>query len=249
MNLPKNFDQLNERRHALIDRKYSSNQGLSPAEEKELAELQEIAGQVRDALTPPLRPDIQATIDALKDPAKLEAIMRLPYKDVEEIPFHIMPGRYFHAMFYYPTPPSPDHLLGGNVTGLVWRLEDEPDSWRVVYRFRYYANLKEIDSLDSGDHFSWYTMHCPGAPPDHILEIMREMFTRLRDVAYSDGVTPNEPDEWSVLKVDGNYEKFYAAAGAADLPWLHIKRITPEEYEKRTGKKAPTLDEHGQLKS
>ena len=74
MNLPKNFDQLNERRHALIDRKYSSNQGLSPAEEKELAELQEIAGQVRDALTPPLRPDIQATIDALKDPAKLEAI-------------------------------------------------------------------------------------------------------------------------------------------------------------------------------
>jgi hypothetical protein len=184
-------------------------------------------------------PEIQETIEAMKNPAKLEAIKRLPYRKVDEIPFRIEPGRYFYAMFYYPFPPSTEHLLGGNITGLIWHLDDEPESWRVSYRFRYYKS-RAIDSEESGDTFSWYRIHTPGAPPDKILEIMQATFTAMRPLAFGN-VTPNEPDKWEVLKIEGDSTKYFKIAYERNLHWLHVRHITPEQYEQLTGEKPPTV--------
>jgi hypothetical protein len=54
-----NFDEVNKRRLQLIEKKYAD--GLSEQEHSELESLQEIAGQVRDALTPSFE-DIQRTV-------------------------------------------------------------------------------------------------------------------------------------------------------------------------------------------
>jgi len=78
------------------------------------------------------------------------------FKPVQEAPFLIEEGRFFHTMLYLPFPGTPENLLGGNVTALLWRLNDEPDSWRMTYRFRRYNSA---DPNDKRDHWSWYIIH------------------------------------------------------------------------------------------
>ena len=57
------FDALNARRGDLIRQKFAG--AVTEDEAKEFEALQEIAGQVRDANTPPLAPELQKTMDDL----------------------------------------------------------------------------------------------------------------------------------------------------------------------------------------
>jgi len=51
--IPENWDELNARRCDLIQKKHLGG-GLNHEEELEFKSLQELAGKIRDALTPPL---------------------------------------------------------------------------------------------------------------------------------------------------------------------------------------------------
>lgn len=165
------------------------------------------------------------------------------YKDIEEIPFQIMPGRYFHAMIYLPVPPSEDHIMGGNLNGLIWRLEDEPESWRVVYRFRWYKSTR-IESEESGDDFHWHRIHVWNITPDKILTDLKTLFTMWRKTVYGDLKPANEPDLIDTLEIKGDWRALYKAASEQNKPWLHVRKVaemTPEQYEAITGEKFPGL--------
>src|SRR5437868_3676567 len=93
------------------------------------------------------------------------------FKPCKETPFLFEEGRWYHSMFYMPIPSNPGFILGGNVTGLLWRLDDEPKSWRLTYRFRYYNSA---DPCDRRDKWHWYVLHVPQG--NHSLDEIANMF-------------------------------------------------------------------------
>lgn len=100
--LPLNWDDLNYRRHELID-KQTTQLKLTAAEEKELAELQEVAGKVRDAFTP----DFPRTRISMTMP--LDAMLRLKVKfeqDPEGVKKYFREQGFDIEQILFPSPES-----------------------------------------------------------------------------------------------------------------------------------------------
>ena len=95
------------------------------------------------------------------------------------------------------------------------------------YRFRYYNSM---DVQDKKDRRSWYTVHDVGPEsevPVKLLEASRMMF-ELRNTIYE--TSPNEPDEFDVLMIQGNCDKVIKMAMEGKKPWLNVEK----RYQGRT---------------
>lgn len=146
--------------------------------------------------------------------------MKPEFKPCKETPFLVEPGRFFHSMFYVQIPSSPDHLLGGNVTALLWRLDDEPNSWRITYRYRYYNSP---DPHDKKDAWSWYVIHIPGkpdAPPQEFANRFKQVISYAIRFFFKDSPDLSESN-FDTLTILGNSERFFEVIQKEKPFWIH----------------------------
>lgn len=144
------------------------------------------------------------------------------FKPCEETPFLFKEGRYYHSMFYMQIPKCEDYLLGGNVCGLLWRLDDEPSSWRLTYRYRYYNSP---DPHDKRDKWSWYGLHIPesGKKPSDIVTLFQGV------IGYAARMSFRESEDldtgFDTVVIEGDSERALEILFAQRKDWLHFGSI------------------------
>jgi hypothetical protein len=69
--------------------------------------------------------------------------------------FVFMPGRYYIAIWFVNLPHPGKYGHGGDVNGLLWRKDGEPNIYYFKYRFRYY---KSDQIWDGRDEKVWYLL-------------------------------------------------------------------------------------------
>lgn len=144
----------------------------------------------------------------------------------ETVPFIFDEGRTYHSMWYFPIPPTEDNLLGGNTCGLIWKFDDE-DHWRLTYRMRYY-NSRDVH--DQNDRKSWYNMSFkPIVTPELLLPMCRSFFVVGIPAVYGKDVTPDEPNTFDVLMLEGDHRKALEVVKASGKHWLNVSNGTPRQ--------------------
>lgn len=150
--------------------------------------------------------------------------MTTQFKPAKETPFVIETGKFYHTIFYMDFPPMEDHILGGNVTGLLWRFEDEPNAWRISYRFRYYKGT-QINANESKDEFSWYSMHIDGTriPADRVIEKFISVLTMASVMQFQTDVQVHR------LVIMGDDQRFLHIVQNEPPFWMHPRPAEPHE--------------------
>jgi hypothetical protein len=148
------------------------------------------------------------------------------FKPCEETPFLIEEGRWYHSMFYMDLPKTEDHLLGGNVTGLLWRLEDEPASWRLTYRFRYYNSPDPNDRKDRWVRWVWYVIRPnekPETPPEELAERFKQLISYAARMFFKG--RPDLDPQFHTLTVLGDRDRFFEEVQKQKPFWMHFGGI------------------------
>ena len=125
------------------------------------------------------------------------------------------PGRYYLAMFIVPFAAGTMSLeYGGDITGLLWRYENEPGTWHLISRTRRYIDAS--GSPDALDKKSWFHVQFTGD----------EAFAdkKLKDLLKTWEARSGTSD---TFEIRGDAEKWFQLVKDGKLPdWLHAKFVT-----------------------
>jgi hypothetical protein len=131
----------------------------------------------------------------------------------------IAEGYYYNCMFFQELPPELTEFgKGGNVCGILFRKDDEPDHWIVRYRVRHYMDGR---TFEHDDKVEWqqFSRICPETEArdcvNEWLKIGKEQFN-LKDFEF--------------IEVHGDVTQFLAAGLKANKPWFQM-RITGQKPE------------------
>ena len=136
------------------------------------------------------------------------------FKKVPEVPFPMHSSVYIHSMIYVDVPQSEEHLLGGNVTAMLWREQDEPRSWRLTYRFRYNNSL---DPADRRDTKNWYVGHITSDEPDKIVSAFKNTIQMSALLHFK-----QQPALAEVWEINGDTDKFVQMLQTNPPQWMHV---------------------------
>lgn len=142
----------------------------------------------------------------------------------------IKPGRYYLFQFFINVTPECHPPNGGDLMGIVWREEDQPTTWNMDYRHRYYEDDKV---WGSEDRKSWYECRGLEMPEAEVLEKIKTVVEMWGHLGGS------EPD---YFMIQGNSEKWFELMRANPPPWMHVKAVdlppgTTEEEMREMAKK------------
>lgn len=128
-------------------------------------------------------------------------------------PFMLVPGRWYAAMWSVGIPDQVSrHGKGGDITLMVWRKDDEPRCWHILYRFRHYKNEKVWSGEDTK---KWYKLVAENNTQE---EAEAGVVAMLSTVSLMSG----KPLE--CLRLNGSSEVFFRLAQSGQLPdWLHMQ--------------------------
>lgn len=167
---------------------------------------------------------------------ELDALVKSDPLAVDDLRIHssvpLLPGRWYSRMFFLKVPPGgfmgPQ---GGDITGCLYRRDDDLEKWFMPHRFRYYAGERVWDGKDRK---SFYTTSFKGTEYD-ALEGMRKWLSVVASV--SRGVV----DE---LVIEGNNEKVYSLiADETTRPcWVHVAH-TKQTPGQSVGEEIRTTEE------
>jgi hypothetical protein len=116
--------------------------------------------------------------------------------------FVAVPGRYYSVEL--PPAPSLDFPLGGLVTWLIDRPEQEPTRWRLTFQIRKYASTAPISAWDGQDRAKWSRIEVD-APEDEVVRKAEALVNYLSGMIGL--VLAIEPSATHTLFVRGNWQK------------------------------------------
>ena len=140
--------------------------------------------------------------------------------------FACVPGRYFLMMFLLPLPKKVFPAHGGDITGLLWRLEREPNTWQVTLRLRSY--IDDSGDPEAPDEKRWSHRTLPGAFDELqaeglVIELLVELAAGLTRVT---GLKALAID---AFPIKGDHRAFFDLVKKGALPpWLHIVGQAPD---------------------
>jgi len=130
-------------------------------------------------------------------------------------------GRYYLCMFYIDFPKAMTAECaphGGNITGQIWRFENEPMNWHMTYRFRYYAD----DSGDPNhpeDQRSWYYANVPNQSEAEALQGI-DRFCKT--------VSSLDSARYDILEIRGTVDRCFEIMQGELPEWLHMTKVMQE---------------------
>lgn len=136
-----------------------------------------------------------------------------------------IPGRYYSRMFFFNFPKWENPPHGGDVTGYLWRRDDDPRTWFLRWRFRYYAGGRIFDGKDTKN---WY--RCEIKEENEALVVAKAMsgFGLIANV-----LADQKLEEFII---QGDYQKaINLMQNELTRPkWMHMKIMPAEEVAKGT---------------
>lgn len=136
----------------------------------------------------------------------------------------LIPGRYYSRFFFFNFPKDVNPPYGGDVTGFLWCRQDDPRTWYLLWRFRYYAGKR----LWSGeDRRSWYGSTLKDMDEAQAAEKIVMGFGLISMVA---------EQKMDVFVIEGDHDR--ASRLMADpltRPfWMHMNAMPTDEFDKGT---------------
>lgn len=137
--------------------------------------------------------------------------------------FVITEGRYYSFMWFIKLP----HALskfgkGGDINGMLWRKDEDPNRWFIQFRFRHYVDKA---AFDSGDVKHWYFGPANGQTEEDARAEAEEVFKTACEMAPAFGVPPLKID---YLEIHGDNEKFYQVVQENPPYWMHCQQVVQE---------------------
>lgn len=140
--------------------------------------------------------------------------------------FVIAEGRYYSLQFFIGLPPKLSCFgKGGDITGMVWRMDSNPGEWFLQYRFRYYRDSK---AFDSADEKHWYFLTLEGKEEGEILSEINEILSTIAQHATNPRFGCDKPLTVHRMEIHGGAEKFYEIIQKNPPFWLHQQQVVAE---------------------
>lgn len=137
--------------------------------------------------------------------------------------FVIIKGRYYAFMFFIKLP---CHLSrfgkGGDINGLLWKLDEEPDKWTFQFRFRQYLDSQ---AFDSNDEKTWYAVEITAGDETTARDKAEEAIRLMVEGA---GVGFNAELTVERLEIKGDNDKFAQAVEEQKPSWMHTQQMVQE---------------------
>lgn len=137
--------------------------------------------------------------------------------------FVIVPTRYYLGMWFIelPEPLCRYGAKAGDVTMLVFRKLDEPTTWCLKYRHRYYLGPDPGNPYSGDDRRSWYWGTITDITEEELDRKMPEMIEGLRKGGAEISGIVLEPADFLPLRCTG--DKAGEIMRNANKHWLHSR--------------------------
>lgn len=139
-------------------------------------------------------------------------------------------GRHYHGMVMLPFVAMPGSGHGGDVTGMLWRYDADPEEWVFTYRFRYYAG-KNNNAWDERDRKTWYAVKGSGAEQE-MADKAKAAMTSIALVGMMLFKAVPLPAEWFIIS--GDSEKAYDLLQKNPPSWMHGRTIDVNDKRQPT---------------
>lgn len=130
--------------------------------------------------------------------------------------FLFLEGRYYAYMFCVKLPPElSKYNRGADVTGLLWRQQDNEREWTYQFRFRQY---KSDHAWNSGDERTWSVVKMHNKTESEADKMVQESIEIMKVTAKQFGVNDLNVDK---LPIYGDCAKAMDKMNNNPPSWLH----------------------------
>lgn len=139
--------------------------------------------------------------------------------------FVICEGRYFSCMFFVELPgPISAFQQGGDVDGMVWRKNEEPEHWIMQFRFRHYRDKQAWNSKDT-KRWYWVDLKDHAKTEEEAREQARKLVDVLQVSAKVFGIEKLKVD-W--FEMHGDCSKAFELLQKNPPYWMHRQQVVAE---------------------
>jgi hypothetical protein len=131
--------------------------------------------------------------------------------------FVLVDERYYAEIFFarIPAPLSKFHK-GGDVTGLLWRKNEEINNWVLQFRFRYYKGTR---IWDSEDERTWNWVQITNKTQEEArtaIDVVLQSMQMAADIL--EQAPPPAPDR---IPINGDLDRFREIMDERQPDWWH----------------------------
>ncbi len=130
---------------------------------------------------------------------------------------------YLIGIWWYPLPDNTGDVMGSVVK------KHGSNKWHLEYRFRYHADDKVFDSEDKKN---WHDATLDASVPEE--KVFKDVDFAFTQMAMKAGAIVD------YFNVRGDVEVFMQKVQQQPPPWMHMKTVTEEEFNKQYGKQKST---------
>lgn len=139
--------------------------------------------------------------------------------------FVMIEGRYYSFMAFITLPKRLSAFgKGGDINGLLWRKDENPEEWFWQFRFRHY---QDSVSFDSNDTKTWYFVTLK-ANTEEAARAEAQEFLNMVATSAALPVFGGEPLKVEYMEVHGDVLKFMNIVQNNPPPWMHSQQVVQE---------------------
>lgn len=139
--------------------------------------------------------------------------------------FVMIEGRYYSFMAFIPLPRKLSAFgQGGDINGMLWRKDENPEQWFWQFRFRHY---KDSLSFESNDQKCWYFVTLKSHSEEEARKEVEEVLRVLSTAATLPGFDC-EPLNIHYLEIHGDVMKTMDIIHNNPPFWMHQQQVVQE---------------------